>query len=211
MRKSANPTRVLCVEDHSIVLDGLCVIIDLQHDMTVVGAAATGRQGIELFRRCKPDVTLLDLQLPDMSGVAVIEAILNDDPGARIAVLTMYGGDDDIGRALRAGACTYLLKDVHSDQLLEVIRRVHAGESIMPPEISRRLTEASEKPSLTPREIETLQLVAKGMRNKEISTALGITEVTVQVHVKNILAKLGVNDRTAAVNVAVRRGIIRLQ
>jgi two-component system NarL family response regulator len=206
-----NKIRVLCVEDHRIVRDGIALIINRQPDMHVVGLAATGEEAIDMFRRQRPDVTLMDLRLGAMSGVSAIRAIRTIDQAARIVVLTMYQGDEDIYRALEAGAATYLLKDTLTDELIGVIRDVKAGKQ--PPvsaTVQARLDERSERPSLTPRELEILGLISQGMQNKEIAAALGISEATTQVHVKNILAKLDVRHRTAALNVAVRRGIVHL-
>ena len=180
--------------------------------MTVVGLAASGEEALNLFRTEKPDVTLMDLQLGGMSGVQTIRAIRHIDPGARIVVLTMYQGDEDIYRALEAGATTYLLKDTLSDDLIRVIREVHAGgHPAVSPDLEERLSKRATRPRLTPREIEVLELVSQGLRNREIGLALGVSEETVQVHVRNILAKLDVKDRTGAVSVAHRRGIIHLR
>jgi two-component system, NarL family, response regulator len=203
--------RVLCVDDHRIVREGLALIIARQPDMTVVGSAATGEEAVALFVRHRPDVTLMDLQLGAMSGVDAIRAIRREDAGARIVVLTMYHGDEDIHRALEAGATTYLLKDTLSDDLIGVVREVHAGGTpSIGPDVQARLAERAAGPTLTPREIQVVELISRGMRNKEIAAALGISEETAQVHVKNILAKLKVQDRTAAVNVALRRGMIHI-
>jgi two-component system NarL family response regulator len=203
--------RVLCVDDHRIVREGIALIIARQPDMTVVGAAATGEEAVVLFDEHRPDVTLMDLQLGKMSGVEAIRAIRRRDNGARIVVLTMYHGDEDIHRALEAGATMYLLKDTLSDDLIRVVREVHAGRTpSIGPDVQARLAERAAGPTLTPREIQVVELISRGMRNKEIAAALGITEETAQVHVKNILAKLKVQDRTAAINVALRRGIIHI-
>jgi DNA-binding NarL/FixJ family response regulator len=201
---------VLCIEDHAIVRDGLSLIIGLQRDMKMVASASTGQEGIQQFRQHQPDVTLVDLQLPDMSGVDVIRAIRRDYGAARLAVLTMYAGDHDIRRALEAGACTYLLKDVHANQLVDVIRRVHSGDTTIPPDVEALLAQTTSGSAPTRREVEVLQLLARGLRNKQIADVLKITEVTVQVHIRNIFAKFEVTDRTAALGVAVRRGIVRL-
>ena len=205
---SAPIITVLCVDDHPVVFDGISQKISSQGDMRVVGLATDGRQAVELFRRHHPDVTLMDLQLPTTSGLQAIRAIRNDDPKARIVVLTMYQGDEDIFRALESGAATYLLKDTLSDDLVRVVREVYAGSTTLPPNVATRLAARSTQRGLTTREVEVLERIAEGMRNKEIGAALHISEETVQVHVKNILSKLGVNDRTAAVTVAFRRGII---
>lgn len=203
--------RVLCVDDHRIVREGIALIIKRQTDMQVVGLAATAEEAVELFQSCQPDVTLMDLRLRAMSGVEAIRAIRKINASARIIVLTMYQGDEDIYRALEAGATTYLLKDMLTDDLIQVIRDVSAGkETTVSPEVQARLAERSVRPELTPREIEILNLISQGMQNREIATALGISEATAQVHVKNILAKLDVRHRTAALNVALKRGIVHI-
>lgn len=206
MRNS--PIRVLCVDDHRIVREGLTLIIERQRDMKVVGAAATGEEAVALFQRHRPNVTLMDLQLGAMTGVETIRAIRRHDKDARIIVLTMYQGDEDIYRALDAGAATYLLKDMLSDDLIRVVREVNAGERPVSAGVQALLSERAASPTLTPREVQVVELIAQGMRNKEIAVSLGISEETAQVHVRNILAKLKVQDRTAVVQVAIRRGII---
>ncbi len=203
--------RVMCVEDHRIVREGLALIINQEPDMTIVGACATGDEAVAMYRTAKPDVTLMDLRLGATSGVDAIKAIRKDDPNARIIVLTMYEGDEDIFRAHQAGATTYLLKDTLSSDLVRVVREVHGGQRPVLPEVQARLSERASMPTLTPREVEVLQLISQGLRNKEVGAMLGITEGTVQIHVKNIFAKLGVNDRTGAVQVAVRRGVIHMK
>lgn len=176
----------------------------------MVAVAATGEEGVELFQECHPDVTLMDLQLPNMSGLDAIRAIRHADANARVIVLTVYQGDEDIFRALQAGAATYLLKDALSDDLTRMIREVHAGSRSIPPNVRALLSVRNEHPVLSSREVEVLQLVSNGMRNREVALTLGITEGTAKVHVKNILAKLGVSDRSAAITVALSRGIIHL-
>jgi len=203
--------RVLCVDDHRIVREGVALIIDRENDMQVVGSAATGEEAVAVFKRERPDVTLMDLQLPSMSGLEAIQAIRREDPDARIIVLTMYQGDEDIHRSLTAGAATYLLKDTLSDDLIRCVREVNAGRRPIRPEVKARLDERAAQPTLTPREIQVIGLVADGKRNKEIASLLGISEETVQVHLKNIFAKLKVSERTAAVNVALRRGIVHIR
>jgi len=178
--------------------------------MEVVGTAATGEEAVELFGHARPDVTLMDLQLPVMSGLEAIQRIRQLDASARIVVLTMYKGDEDIYRALNAGAVTYLLKDMVGSDLMEVIRAVHAGEQPMTPGVKALLDEHSRQPALTAREIQVLEMVYRGFRNKQIASHLLVQEDTVRVHLKNIYSKLNVSDRTAAVNVALRRGIIHL-
>lgn len=203
--------RVMCVEDHRIVREGLALIINQEPDMKIVGSCATVNEAIELYRTVHPDVTLMDLRLGTASGVDAIKAIRADNPEARIIVLTMYEGDEDIFRAHQAGATTYLLKDTLSADLVRVVREVHAGERPVTPAVQARLAERASMPTLTSREVEVLQLISQGLRNKEVGAMLGITEGTVQIHVKNIFAKLQVNDRTGAVQVAVRRGLIHMK
>jgi len=197
------------VDDHRIVRDGIALIIDREPDMKVVARAATGEEAITLFQKHRPDITLMDLQLAAMSGVEAIRAIRKQDPAARVVVLTMSRGDEDVYRALEAGAATYLLKDTAFEDLVRVVREVHAGEQ---PEFTQdvkdRLVERAGRPTLTPREIQVLELVRRGLRNREIAASLAISEETVQSHVKSILAKLDVQDRTAAIDVALRRGIL---
>jgi two-component system, NarL family, response regulator len=202
--------RVLCVDDHRIVREGITLIISRQPDMEVVASAASGEESIELFRQHQPDITLMDLQLGAMSGVDAIRAIRRESPGARIVVLTMYQGDEDIFRALEAGAATYLLKDMLSEDLIRVVREVHSGNQPIRPEVEALLAKRAAGSTLTNREVEVIDLIAQGMRNKEIAASLGISEETAQVHVKHILAKLKVKDRSAAITVALRRGIIHL-
>jgi two-component system NarL family response regulator len=198
------------VDDHQLVLDGLALIIGAQPDLEVVGTGRRGDEALALFRRHRPDVTLMDLQLPGMSGLEAIRAIRAEDHNARIIVVTMYQGDEDIFRALQAGATMYLLKDTLSSELVRAIREVHSGLRPIQPDIVARLAERSEHRALTAREVDVLKLVSQGLRNKEIASALDLSEATIQVHVKNILAKFNVNDRTAAISVALRRGIIHI-
>jgi len=204
------PIRILVVDDHAVVRDGLALIAGREDDLEIAGVAATGEDAIAVFERSHPDVVLMDLQLPGMSGVDAIRAIRRSDPDARVIVLTMYAGDEDIYRALEAGATTYLLKGSPSDELARVIRNVHAGERPLHPDVQARLESRAARPTLTEREINVLELVSYGQRNKEIAAQLSISEETVQVHLKHIFTKLEVHDRTAAVYVALRRGIIHI-
>ena len=210
MSNATTRITVLAVDDHRVVLDGLSLLIGRQPDMEVVATATSGEQAVALYHEHRPDIVLMDLRLPTMSGLEAIEQICTEDPEARIVVLTMYSGDEDITQALEAGAVTYLLKDMLSEDLVRVIREVHAGERPISSDVAARLEARKMLPSLTPREVEVVRLIAQGMRNKEIGVALGISEETAKVHVKNILAKLNVNDRTAVIPVALRRGIIHL-
>jgi DNA-binding NarL/FixJ family response regulator len=189
---------------------GLAATIEPEADMAVVASASNGREALEQFRNHQPDVTLMDLKMPDMGGVDAIRSIRAEFPSARIIVLSTYQGDEDIFRALEAGAVTYLLKDMLAEKMMDVIREVAGGGRPILPEVAQRLTGRMFQSALTRRETEVLQLVARGMRNKEIAAELEISGETVQGHVKNILAKLSVHDRTEAVAVAIRRGIVHL-
>jgi DNA-binding NarL/FixJ family response regulator len=207
-QSKATAIRILCVDDHPLVREGIARKIDRQPDMKVVGTASTGEQAIELFRQCRPDVVLMDLQLPGMRGIEAIEIIRRDDPAARIIVLTMYSGDEDIFRAIQAGAASYLLKDTLSNDLVNIVRQVYQGARPIPPAVASRL---ASRVGLSPREVEVLERIAEGKRNKEIADALGITQETVQTHIKRLFLKLNVNDRTAAVTVALSRGIVHIK
>jgi two-component system, NarL family, response regulator len=211
MTTEALPIRVLLVDDHRIVREGLAMVIDRQADMRVTAMAAGADDAVRRYLEHRPDLTIMDLQLGGTSGVAAIRTIREHDPAARIIVLTMMKGDEDIYRAMEAGATTYLLKDTAIEDLTRVIREVHAGRSPrVSPEIRARMAARAERPALTHREIEVLELVRRGLRNREIGISLGISEETVQSHVRSILSKLDVPDRTAAVDVALRRGILHL-
>lgn len=203
--------RVLCVDDHPVVREGLTRRIAMERDMTVVGTAATGEEALKLFEAHQPDITLMDLNLPGMGGLETIVALQRRYPRARIIVLTMYDGDEDIHRALLAGAAAYVLKTTVSDELIDVIRQVHEGARPMSSDVAAQLSARSIAPKVTPREKQVLQLMAGGLRNKEIAAALEIAEDTVEVHAKKIFTKLTVRDRTAAVTVALKRGIIHLK
>ena len=206
----AKPIRILAVDDHSLLRDGIAKLVGAQPDMQLVGEASNGREAIEQFRAQRPDVTLMDLQMPEMNGVDAIVAICGEFPRARIVVLTTYTGDVQVLRALKAGARGYLLKNLLRKELLDTIRLVHAGHKKIPPEIASELAEHATDESLSEREVEVLRMVANGNANKEIGAQLDITEETVKGHLKNIMAKLGANDRTHAVTIALKRGIIEL-
>jgi DNA-binding NarL/FixJ family response regulator len=208
--KATAKIRVLCVDDHPVVREGLAAIISLQPDMAMAGTAATGREAIEQFTALQPDVSLVDLRLPDMSGFDVIRAIRAKFPNARIIVLSSHEGDVDIQRALEAGAQGYVAKGIVRDELLDIIRGVHAGKRRLPAAVAQKLAEHMADEAVSPRELEVLSLMAAGKRNKEIAGDLSIAEDTVKMHVRNILAKLQVSDRTEAVTIALRRGIIQL-
>jgi DNA-binding NarL/FixJ family response regulator len=203
--------RVLCVDDHRVVREGIARMLSDEADMTIVGSAGTGDEAVAQFRQHRPDVTIMDLQLPGMSGLEAITTIRGTEPKARIIVLTMHHGEEDIYRALQAGAATYVLKDALFEELVDIVRAVARGESPVPSNVAQLLEQRAAQPTLTPREIAVLELMAEGFRNKEIAFALGITEQTTKVHVKNLFAKLNVTDRTAALTVALQRGIIHLK
>ena len=207
---AANTIRVLCVDDHRLMREGIARIVGVQPDMTVVAQASDGEQAVEQFLRFRPDVTLMDLEMPTMRGVQAIHAIRRHAPDARIVVLTMYHGDEDIHRAVAAGAVGYLLKDTLPDDLIRVIREVHSGQRAIPPEIAAALEQRASQPTLTLREFQVLELLATGKRNKEIAASLGISADTASAHVKSIFQKFNVHDRTAALAEALRRGIIHI-
>ena len=210
--KVTHKIHVLLVDDHRIVREGLAMVIDRQPDMRVVASAASADEAVQCYQQHHPDVTIMDLQLGGTSGVTAIRMIRALDPAARIVVLTMMRGDEDIYRAMEAGAVTYLLKDTAIEDLTQIIRDVHAGRSPqVSPEVRAQMAARAERPVLTTREAEVLELVRRGLRNREIGTSLGISEETVQSHVRSILSKLDVPDRTAAVDVALRRGILHMQ
>jgi len=210
MSAEGGSIRILAVDDHSLVREGIATFIAGQPDMRLVAEASNGREAIHQFREHRPDVTLMDLQMPEMNGLDAIVAIRNEFSEARIIVLTTYRGDVQVLRALKAGARGYLLKGLLRKELLEAIRAVHAGEKRIPPEIASQLAEHAVDDTLTLREIDVLRLLAGGNANKLIADQLSITEDTVKGHVKNILSKLGANDRTHAVTIALKRGIIEL-
>jgi DNA-binding NarL/FixJ family response regulator len=203
--------RIVCVDDHPIVRDGLASIFGLQPDMELIGAAESGAQALNLARQFHPDVILVDLRLPDMSGHELTRQILAHSPQARIIVLTSFEGDADIERALSAGARGYVVKGIVREELLGAIRAVHAGKKYIPGQLAEKIAEHLGLEKLSEREMQVLHEVAKGKRNKEIAAELSIAEDTVKMHVKNILEKLQVSDRTEAVTVALRRGILHLE
>jgi DNA-binding NarL/FixJ family response regulator len=205
-----SPIRVFSVDDHPLLREGIAAIINNQSDMLMVAQAATGGEAIRMFRQHLPDVTLMDLRLPDMSGIDALIAIRAETPEARVIMLTTFEGDVEIRRALQAGARGYLLKSNPPQELVETIRHVHAGKKGIPPQIAAHLAEHITDETLTEREIDVLRHIAGGNRNRDIGERLFISEETVKVHVKHIMEKLGASDRTQAVAIAVRRGIIQL-
>jgi DNA-binding NarL/FixJ family response regulator len=202
--------RVLCVDDHVVVRDGIEAILSLQHDMVLVASASDGREAVNHYRSVRPDVTLMDLRLPDMTGLEVIRAIKAEFPNAKIIVLSSYEGDADIRQSMEAGAQGYVAKGMVRDELLDVIRSVHAGKRRIPSAVAQILAEHVLDDQLSPRELAVLQLVSAGKRNKEIAADLSVAEDTVKMHVRNLLSKLRASDRTEAVTIALRRGILHL-
>ena len=204
------PIRVLTVDDHALLRRGIRALIGAESDMQLVAEASTGREALEAFRTHRPDVTLMDLQMPDMTGIEAIIAIRGEFPEAKIIMLSTYSGDVQVVRALKAGARAYLIKGDVNKELLSTIRAVHAGQKRIPAEVASGLAEHAGEAGLTEREIEVLRLIAAGNANKEIAAQLAIAEDTIKRHVTNILSKLGANDRTHAVTIGLKRGIISL-
>ncbi|MGA2746096.1 MAG: response regulator transcription factor [Candidatus Sulfotelmatobacter sp.] len=202
--------RVLSIDDHPLVREGLAALINAQADMGIVGQGATGHEAIKLFGELQPDVALMDVRLPDMSGIDAMITILSGSPQARVIMVTSSEGDVEMERALAGGAKGYILKSMPPREVLEAIRKVHAGKKAIPPEIAAQLANHMSDETLTAREIEVLQQVAEGNRNRDIADRLFISEGTVKVHIQHIMDKLGASDRTQAITIAVRRGIIRL-
>ena len=202
--------RVLTVDDHAVVRAGIAAMIANASDIAVVAEASDGMEAVSQYAEQKPDVVLMDLRMPRLDGVSAIRVIRSVDPRARIVALTTYEGDADIHRALTAGACAYLIKDVLVAELMNAIRSAAAGKRVIPDAVARTLAEYTPRVELTEREVEVLGLVAKGLRNKDIARVLGRADATIKVHLKNILEKLGVEDRTEAVTLALQRGIIHL-
>jgi len=210
MSSDPNPIRILAVDDHALLREGIAALIADQPDMQIVAEASNGREAIEQFRIHKPDVTLMDLQMPEMSGIDAMIAVRSEFPQARFIVLTTYSGDVQVSRALKAGARAFLLKSLLRKELLETIRAVHGGQKRIPADLASQLADHLADDFLTVREVQVLRLIAEGNANKLIADQLCITEETVKGHVKNILAKLGANDRTHAVTIGLKRGIIEL-
>jgi DNA-binding NarL/FixJ family response regulator len=205
-----NPIRILCVEDHPVFREGLRAMIEFEPDMVFIGHAANAVEAIAQFRSRRPDITLMDLRLPGANGTDVLISIRGEFPQARIIMLTTSDGDADIQRAMRAGASAYVLKSMPTDELLGIIRSVHGGRRHIPPEVAARLAEHMGDEDLTDRELEVLRLIREGQRNKQIADRLCIAESTVNFHIKNLMEKLQANDRTHAVTIALRRGMLQI-
>lgn len=202
--------RVLCVDDHALVRKGIASILANEGDIQLVGEASNGREAVQKYRDLQPDVVLMDLRMPEMTGVDATREIRKDAPDAKIIALTSYDGDQDIYKAIEAGVRGYILKEMVHTKVIDAIRTVQAGKRLMPAEVAERLSEYFPQVALTPREVEVLSYVAKGLANKEIAHKLGTASGTVKMHVQNILAKLGASDRTHAVTIALERGILHL-
>jgi DNA-binding NarL/FixJ family response regulator len=210
MSSDQAPIRILTVDDHRLIRQGIAGLVAVESDMRVVAEAANGREALQQFRACRPDITLMDLQMPEMNGLDAISAIRGEYPEARIIVLTTYSGDVQALRALRAGARAYLLKDALDKELLDAIRAVHAGRKAVSPEVSFQLAEHATDDALTPGEVRVLRLIAEGRANKEIAASLSTSDATVKGQVQSILSKLGAADRTHAAMIGLKRGIIDL-
>jgi DNA-binding NarL/FixJ family response regulator len=208
--KSLLPISVLCVDDHPLMREGIAAIISAEPGMKIVAEASTGREALQAYREHKPDITLMDLRLPDISGIDALIAIRSESPQARVIMLTTFGGDVEIQRALTAGAQGYMLKSMPRKQLVEMVRRVHSGGKSIPAEIAAHLAEHLGEETLTRREVDVLQQLAHGHHNRDIAEQLFISEETVKGHIKHIMEKLGAKDRTQAVSIAVRRGFLHL-
>lgn len=210
MRADPDPIRVLTVDDHALLREGIAALVNAENDMKLVAEACNGHEAIEQFRTHRPDITVMDLKMPALMGIEAIIGIRSEFPQARIIVLTTYTGDVQVLRALRAGARGYILKGRVHRELVETIRAVHAGQKRIPPEVAAELAEHAGDDDLTPRETDVLRLIANGNANKVIAARLSVSEETVKSHITNILAKLAANDRTHAVTIALKRGIIEL-
>jgi DNA-binding NarL/FixJ family response regulator len=210
MRTDSGPIRILTVDDHALLCEGIAALVNAESDMKLIAEASNGQEAIDKFRVHRPDVTLMDLQMPALTGIEAIIGIRSEFPNARIIVLTTYTGDVQVLRALKAGARAYILKGNVHRELLDTIRAVHAGQKRIPPEVAAALADHAAEDALSSREIDVLRLIASGNANKEIACQLSIAEETVKSHITNILAKLGANDRTHAVTLALKRGIIEI-
>jgi DNA-binding NarL/FixJ family response regulator len=210
MNPDAAPIRILAVDDHPVVRQGIAGMLALETDMSLIAQASNGREAIQQFRAHRPDITLMDLQMPEMNGLDALIAIRNEAPDAKVIMLTTYTGDVQILRALKAGAWGYLLKSTLHRDLLDTIRSVYAGKKALSPEVSYEVAEHGTDEALTPREVDVLRLIAAGNSNKRVADKLSIGEASVKSHVENILSKLGANDRTHAVTIALKRGILEL-
>ncbi len=209
--KKTNPIRVMLVDDHSAFRKGMAALLESESDLQVVAETGDGREVLELYRQKKPDVVLMDLRLPGMGGVEITMAIRKEFPAARVIVLTTFDTDEDIFRAIQSGAKSYLLKDTPDDELASTIRSVHAGKQVLSKKMAERLAERQQRPELSQRETEVLQLLIKGRSNKEIGSALCLCEDTIKAHFKTLFAKLKVQDRTEAAISAIRQGIVHLE